>query len=121
MYIKRHIREAIEKASRFFPALLLTGARQVGKTTFLRRLAEPERKYVTFDDFQLRTLAQEDPRGFLEHFSPPVLLDEIQYVPELLNYIKIAIDGTDRLMIDKLNFKYEVNGADILAGIRNLI
>ena len=92
MYIKRHIREAIEKASRFFPALLLTGARQVGKTTFLRRLAEPERKYVTFDDFQLRTLAQEDPRGFLEHFSPPVLLDEIQYVPELLNYIKIAID-----------------------------
>ena len=92
MFIERDIRTAIEAANRFFPALLLTGARQVGKTTFLRRLAGPERKYVTFDDAELRTLAKEDPKGFLDRFSPPVLLDEVQYVPGLLSYIKMVID-----------------------------
>ena len=92
MFIERHIRKAVEAADRFFPALLLTGARQVGKTTFLRRLAGSPRKYVTFDDAELRTLAKEDPKGFLDRFSPPVLLDEVQYVPNLLSYIKIVID-----------------------------
>lgn len=92
MYIARHLTEAIEAGSRFFPALLLTGPRQVGKTTLLRRIAEPERKYVTLDDSGARVLAKEDPRAFLERFSPPVLIDEIQYVPELLHFIKIMID-----------------------------
>ena len=92
MYIDRHLTEVISAASSFFPAILLTGPRQVGKTTLLRRMAEPERKYVTLDDTGLRMLAAEDPRAFLERFAPPVLIDEIQYVPELLNYIQIAID-----------------------------
>jgi predicted AAA+ superfamily ATPase len=92
MFIERHIRKAVEAADRFFPALLLTGARQVGKTTFLRRLAGAGRKYVTFDDAGLRMLAKEDPKGFLERFSPPVLIDEVQYVPGLLSYIKMVID-----------------------------
>ncbi|MBQ6471526.1 MAG: ATP-binding protein [Victivallales bacterium] len=92
MFIDRHITKAIQAADRFFPALLLTGARQVGKTTILRKLAGPDRKYVTFDDADLRTLAKEDPKGFLDRFSPPVLLDEIQYVPSLLSYIKMVID-----------------------------
>ena len=92
MYITRHLSEVIEAASKFFPAILLTGPRQVGKTTLLRHMAGPERKYVTLDDANLRQLAKEDPRAFMERFAPPVLIDEIQYVPELLNYIKIVID-----------------------------
>ena len=92
MYIERHLKSAFEAAADFFPALLLTGPRQVGKTTFLRTIADSSRKYVTFDDIGLRILAKEDPRSFLERYSPPVLIDEIQYVPELLSYIKLAID-----------------------------
>ncbi len=92
MFIERQLKTIIEAGNKFFPAILLTGPRQVGKTTFLRRLAEPERRYVTLDDLSVRTLAQEDPEGFIEKFAPPVLIDEIQYVPELLNYIKIIID-----------------------------
>ncbi len=92
MFIERQLKEIIRQGSKFFPAILLTGPRQVGKTTFLRKMAEPERKYVTLDDASVRLLAQEDPKAFIEKFSPPVLIDEIQYVPELLNYIKIIID-----------------------------
>lgn len=92
MYIERHLRNVFEEASRFFPVLLLTGPRQVGKTTFLRTISEPERQYVTLDDVGLRILAKEDPRSFLDRFAPPVLIDEIQYVPELLSYIKIMVD-----------------------------
>ena len=69
MYIPRHLQKVIESAGNFFPALLLTGPRQVGKTTFLRHIAEPERKYVSLDDTALRNLAKEDPRAFLEKFS----------------------------------------------------
>ena len=82
MYIRRHLQKAFEAAVHFFPALLLTGPRQVGKTTFLRHIAEPGRKYVTLDDISLRNLAKEDPRAFLQRFSPPVLIDEIQYAPQ---------------------------------------
>lgn len=92
MYISRHLTEVIQAGSKFFPAILLTGPRQVGKTTLLRRIAGPERKYVTLDDSNMRLLAKEDPRAFVERFSPPVLIDEIQYVPELLSFIKIIID-----------------------------
>lgn len=92
MYIDRHLRQAFETANGFFPVLLLTGARQVGKTTFLRHLAEPGRRYVTLDDLELRLLAQDDPKGFLDRFSPPVLIDEIQHVPSLLSYIKQRVD-----------------------------
>ena len=92
MYIPRDLTQIIEAGSRFFPAIMLTGPRQVGKTTLLRSIAEPERKYVTLDDSNIRQQAKEDPRSFVEHFPPPVLIDEIQYVPELLNYIKIVID-----------------------------
>ena len=92
MYIPRHLTQVIEAGNRFFPAIMLTGPRQVGKTTLLRSIAEPERNYVTLDEPAIRQFAKGDPRAFIERFAPPVLIDEIQYVPELLNYIKIVID-----------------------------
>jgi uncharacterized protein len=75
-----------------FPVLLLTGPRQVGKTTLLQDAREPTRTYATLDDPILRALASEDPALFLQRFPPPVLIDEIQYAPQLLPLIKMAVD-----------------------------
>ncbi len=80
------------KISRQFPVLLVTGPRQVGKTTFLRHLSRSERTYVTLDDPLVLSLAKEDPPLFFQRFPPPILIDEIQYAPELLPYIKIDVD-----------------------------
>ncbi len=92
MYLPRTLENWFTKASRQFPVLLLTGARQVGKTTFLRRVSEAERTYVTLDDPLVLALAKSDPALFMQRFPPPVLIDEIQYAPELLPYIKIVCD-----------------------------
>jgi predicted AAA+ superfamily ATPase len=96
MYQPREIEGFIGRASGLFPVLLVTGARQVGKTTLLRRLSGPERGYVTLDDPLALGLAREDPALFMQRFPPPVLIDEIQYAPGLLPYIKMAVD--DRRM-----------------------
>lgn len=79
-------------ASDQFPIMLLTGPRQVGKTTLLQNLAGQDRRYATLDDPTLRELATVDPALFLQRFEPPVLIDEIQYAPQLLPYIKMAVD-----------------------------
>ena len=81
--------------SKSYSAILLTGPRQAGKTTMLRELAKKEnigRKYVTLDDFTERDMAKNDPALFLQLHQPPVLIDEVQYAPELFTYIKIHID-----------------------------
>ncbi|MCX6906293.1 MAG: AAA family ATPase, partial [Verrucomicrobia bacterium] len=75
-----------------FPVLLLTGPRQVGKTTLLRHLSAANRHYVTLDDLAAREMAQRDPVLFLQKYRPPVLIDEIQYAPEVLTAIKLAVD-----------------------------
>ena len=94
MYIKRFLEKPFLEANGFFPALLVTGARQVGKTTFLRTIAEPGRRFVSLDPMDVRIRAKEDPRLFLADNPPPVIIDEIQYAPELLPYIKAIIDDT---------------------------
>ncbi len=88
----RTLEPAVTGAAQQFPVVLLTGARQVGKTTLLRRLSQGERTYVTLDDPLVLNLAKADPALFLQRFPPPVLIDEIQYAPELLPYIKMAAD-----------------------------
>lgn len=93
MYIKRTITEALHSASKQFAVLLITGPRQIGKTTCLQQSADPGRSYVTLDDPQARMLATDDPKLFLQRFSPPVLIDEIQYAPQLLPLIKMAVDS----------------------------
>ena len=79
-----------------FGVLLVTGPRQVGKTTLLQTLAGPGRKYVTLDDPDVRHLAKTDPGLFMQRYTPPVTIDEIQYAPELLPYIKINVDASRR-------------------------
>ena len=93
VYLSRTLENFFKKAERQFPVLLLTGPRQVGKTTLLQHVRGDERVYVTLDDPMIRTLAREDPGLFLQRFRPPVLIDEIQYAPELLPFIKIEVDA----------------------------
>ena len=82
----------IEEFSTTFKVLLLTGSRQVGKTTLLEKLAKGKRRYVTLDNTKFRALAQHDPELFLHENPPPILIDEVQYAPELFPYIKIYVD-----------------------------
>ena len=94
-YINRHMEEVVLKLSKSWSAILLTGPRQSGKTTMLKMLSEKEgagRKYVSLDDLSVRQMAKTDPKLFLELYAPPVLIDEVQYAPELFTYIKIHID-----------------------------
>lgn len=94
MYITRNIEETINRISNQFKVLLLTGARQVGKTTLLKHLAQnSNRTYVTLDDLAVRSLALSEPALFLQRYTPPLLIDEIQYAPQLLSYIKMYADN----------------------------
>lgn len=92
-YIKRDLEQIILKLSNEYSAILITGPRQVGKTTVMRTLSENKRKYVTLDDLEERKYAKTDPALFLQLHGSPILIDEVQYAPELFSYIKIAIDN----------------------------
>ena len=93
MFYKRSIEDSIRSISDTFPVLVLTGARQVGKTTLLQSMSEKGRKYVALDNPTDRALAKQEPELFLQRFSPPVIIDEVQYAPELFDYIKIYADA----------------------------
>ena len=94
-YIRRAMEKTFLRLIKEFPAILITGPRQVGKTTMLLKLMNEEnsnREYVTLDDLTEREMAKNDPKMFFQIHKPPVFIDEIQYAPELFPYIKIIID-----------------------------
>ncbi len=96
MYYQRNAKDVILQINDTFPILLVTGPRQVGKTTLLTKLAGKERTIVSLDNPTIRRLAREDPALFLQRYQPPILIDEVQYAPELFIYIKMYVDEHKR-------------------------
>lgn len=96
MYYNRTIEPILRKISETFPVLILTGPRQVGKTTLLTRMAEKDRKIVSLDNPTVRAFAKTEPELFIQRYAPPVLIDEVQYAPELFDYIKVYADREKR-------------------------
>ncbi|MDR0547061.1 MAG: ATP-binding protein [Dysgonamonadaceae bacterium] len=94
MLNNRTLKTTIERVSNNFRVILLTGMRQVGKTTLLKMLSEQERTYLTLDDTATLNLAKTDPYLFFKTYQPPMLIDEIQYAPDLFPHIKMLVDNS---------------------------
>ncbi len=109
-YLRRSLEPVIRKAAAEFPAIVLTGPRQSGKTTLLRQVFGETHGYVALDLPDVRASVASDPRGFLDAHESPVIFDELQYVPELLPYIKERIDA-----------RRDVPGQYLLTGSQNLL
>ena len=118
-YIRRSLEDVIQKSTESFKAVLLTGARQTGKSTLLRELF-PDWKEITFDDQFLEDQARENPDMFLTLNAPPIMMDEVQRVPELFRYLKMACDRNDRkglfLLSGSQPFRLMELASDSLAG-----
>ena len=118
-YIKRHAEEVIKKQEKMFKVILITGARQVGKTTLLKNI-KPDIKYITFDDMILAQQAIEEPGVFLKSNTTPIIIDEVQYAPEILRYIKMNVDETDEkarfYLTGSQQFNLMKNVSESLAG-----
>lgn len=95
--IKREIEETIKNINETFKVLLVTGPRQVGKTTVLKKMMEEDMEYISLDDEVLRKHANENPKGFLEEHPGRLFIDEVQYAPNLFPYIKMKVDESDKM------------------------
>lgn len=93
-YINRLAEDVIKKQEKMFKAILVTGARQVGKTTMLKNI-KPDINYITLDDMILNQAAVEEPDLFLKSNKAPIIIDEVQRAPDLLRYIKIQVDNSE--------------------------
>ena len=93
-YIRRSIEKIVQKSDSTFKCILVTGARQTGKSTMLKKLF-PDKKYVSFDDPFIEEQARENPEIFLMLNEPPVVFDEVQRVTNLFRHIKIKCDEAD--------------------------
>ena len=89
--ILREIQQQLLKLAAMYPVVTITGPRQSGKTT-LAKMTFPQYRYVSLENFDIRQMAEADPRGFLKSYAPPVIFDEIQRVPKLLSFIQTAVD-----------------------------
>ena len=92
-YFPRHLERIVKTASKQFSSILVTGARQVGKTTLLQHLY-PNLPYISMDDPVILELGERDPNRLLKMNSLPMIIDEVQYAPSLFPYFKITIDRT---------------------------
>ena len=125
MYIKRHLENEVIKASKNYPVIMVCGQRQVGKSTMLNHIKEPDRKYVTLDDINARRLAETDAGLFFETYGTKLLIDEFQRVPSILLEIKRIVDekalsGEDNSgmfwLTGSQKFKMMQNVSESLAG-----
>jgi hypothetical protein len=117
-YIQRTLQKSVIEAARHFPALLISGPRQVGKTTLLKHLmndlSEEPLTYITLDNPVLRSAARTDPELFLQRYPVPLVIDEIQYAPQLLPWIKIRIDESAK------NGRYFLTGSQLFSMMRDV-
>lgn len=120
MYIERLLEKTLKEASKTFPAVFVTGPRQAGKTTLVQKVFGDRYNYVSLDESDIRSFAIEDPRGFLDQYTSPLIIDEIQNAPQLLSYIKARIDKKRRpgqwILTGSQQFRMMRNISESLAG-----
>lgn len=118
--IKREIEKKFKESSNSRKIVLITGARQVGKSTFVKSIKEKNRTYITLNDLSLRELAQNDPKLFLMNYKGPIIIDEIQYAPNLFPYIKMEVDESNEKgkywLTGSQKFELMKNVSESLAG-----
>ena len=126
-YKNRSIEKTLEKMIGVYPVIAITGPRQVGKTTlleFFKKNSEQKIHYVTLDDFLWRTQANEDPELFLRNHETPLIIDEFQYAPNLLSYLKMNVDEMrNQYMFDnnaKRSTMYYLTGSQVFSTMKYL-